>query len=230
MSMFPRVAVVDIGIGNLHSVLQACHAAGLQASLSSDRDEIASAHALILPGVGAFGDAMKSLIERNLTGTIRAFSLSGRPLVGICLGMQLLMSSSEEFGHHQGLDLIPGRTVRFQKPLRNDGRAEKVPHVGWSRIYRAETSQKGDPWIDTPLEELPDAPYMHFVHSYHVQPAESEHVIARTTYGNVTFASAIRIRNTFGFQFHPERSGPEGIAIYRGISRFLRESTLAAAG
>jgi len=226
--MFPHVAVIDIGIGNLHSVLQACRAADLDAALSSDRAEIASADALILPGVGAFGDAMKSLAQRDLVGTLREFSLSGRPLFGICLGMQLLMSSSEEFGHYRGLDLIRGETVRFRKPLRKDGRVEKVPHVGWSRIRRPEAPIGSDPWVGTPLEELPAAPYMHFVHSYHVQPDDPRHVMAWTTYGDVTFASAVRVRNTYGFQFHPERSGPDGISLYRGIARVIEETKLAA--
>ena len=130
-----RVAIIDFGLGNLFSVKQACEYAGLQAHITSARKDIQSADAVILPGVGAFGDAMATLRKLDLVELLRDMAASDTPLVGICLGVQLLMTESYEFGCHQGLGIISGPVVRFDNP-REDGKILKVPQVGWNRIYR----------------------------------------------------------------------------------------------
>lgn len=222
----PRVAVVDYGMGNLFSVRHACQQVGLRASITSSPREIASADAVILPGVGAFGDAMETLRGLDLVGPLRDVAASSKPLVGICLGMQLLMSESFEFGRHPGLAIIPGTVVRIENAVGPNG-VLKVPHVCWNRLYRA--AGAGDPWQDSLLGGLPDGVFMYFVHSYHVKPEMETVVIATTRYGHVEFCSAIRYGNIFACQCHPERSGPEGLRVYSNLASLLGVGNTAEA-
>lgn len=224
------VAIVDYGLGNLFSVRQACAAVGLAPQVTSDRDEIVRAGAVILPGVGAYGDAMAALRRLDLVECIRDLAQSGKPLFGICLGMQLLMSESHEFGRHPGLDVIPGDVVRFAGPVDETAgvpRALKVPQVGWNSIVRApESAAAGaagaaDPWSGTPLAGLRDGEFVYFVHSYHVRPQASSVVVSTSRYGNIEFCSSLRVGNVFACQFHPERSGPAGLAIYRNFASLV---------
>jgi len=203
------VAIVDFHMGNLFSVRQACEAAGMAATITSDRREILTARAVILPGVGAFGDAMSTLRTLDLISVLHDVADSGKPLIGICLGLQLLMTESEEFGDHRGLDLIPGRVARL-----SEGSAEakiKVPQVGWNTISAEQ------PWDSTLLRNVPDKTYMYFVHSYYVIPEDTNVITSVTTYGDNTFCSSISRRNVFACQFHPERSGPVGLRVYDAI-------------
>src|SRR5438105_140231 len=133
----PRVAIVDYGMGNLFSAWQACEKAGLEAVITSSAQEVMAADGVILPGVGAFGGAMETLRSLGLVPVLRNVASRGKPLFGICLGMQLLMSESEEFGRHEGLNIVKGRVVRLKDPMGNWGEPLKVPHVGWNRIHRA---------------------------------------------------------------------------------------------
>ena len=219
----PRAVIVDYGMGNLFSARQAAERAGLDAVISAAREEVLAADAVVLPGMGAFGDAMAALRELALVEALQSVAVSGRPIMGVCLGMQLLMTRSFEFGEHEGLGLVPGEVRRLSQPLGMDGRRLKVPHVGWNRIHRplshGAVSGSSNRWIGTPLEELSDGEYMYFVHSYHVTPADSHHVLSVSRFGDVEFCSTLIEDNIFGTQFHPERSGPEGLKIYENFAR-----------
>lgn len=214
----PRVAIVDHGLGNLHSVKQACDFAGLNAVISSAKAEILSADAIILPGVGAFGDAMQTLHRLDLVSVLRDVADSLKPVIGICLGLQLLMSESYEFGFHKGLNIIEGAVNRFDHPKEND-LLLKIPQVGWNRVYPA---RNGINWSDTLLHGVDSNEYMYFVHSYIVQPQNGDMVFTLTRYGNIEFCSGIKYRNICAFQFHPERSGPKGIMVYQNLAAQLR--------
>jgi glutamine amidotransferase len=208
------VAVVDYGVGNLYSIGRALAHVGVSGFVTSDPHDIARAPAVLLPGVGAFGKAMENLRRLDLVEPLKEAAASGRPFMGICLGMQLLMEESEEFGRHPGLALIPGNVGKM-----NCGPDARIPHIGWNRIARP--GSPDDPWADTPLDGLPDGTFMYFVHSYHARPARRAHVLAETTYHGQTFCSALRAGNVVGMQFHPERSAAEGLRIYAHFARCL---------
>jgi imidazole glycerol-phosphate synthase subunit HisH len=214
------VAIIDYGMGNLFSVKNALEHVGLRGLITSDLAEVAAADAVVLPGVGAFGDAMASLESKGLAQALKEYAASSRPLVGICLGFQLLMSESEEFGLHPGLGIIPGKVRHFGSPSDAQG-ALKVPHVGWNQIVippNTETSR----WENSPLRGLNGSTYMYFVHSYYVVPDAENVCLANSRYGDVEFCSAVSHENVSAFQFHPERSGDDGIHIYRNIANFLK--------
>jgi imidazole glycerol-phosphate synthase subunit HisH len=213
----PRVAIVDYGLGNLFSVAQACQAMGLQATITPDRRAIEQADAVILPGVGAFGDAMQTLRRLDLVGVLRDTPGRGVPLVGICLGVQLLMTESHEFGQHEGLGLIRGEVVRLNDP-REGNRKLKVPQVGWNRIRAAGGFET---WNGTPLDGLSDGTFMYFVHSFVVVPEERSVVLSTTTYGDVEFCSSVSCGRIFACQFHPERSGRRGLQVYDNLRKSI---------
>jgi glutamine amidotransferase len=208
------IAIVDCEMGNLFSVQRACERVGMQASITHSKSEILTADGVLLPGVGAFGDAMRNLERHDLVSPLRDIGQSGRPLIGICLGMQLLMTESEEFGSHGGLDLIRG-TVRRLDSSDSSGAPLKVPHVGWNRVQPADGS--GGDWRQTALAEIPRGAFMYFVHSYYVSPEDQSLVLSTTSYGNREFCSSLQRNNLFACQFHPERSGEQGISIYESI-------------
>lgn len=207
----PHVAIVDYRMGNLFSVKNACTKAGLEAIITSSPEEILKADALILPGVGSFGEAMKNLGKLKLIDTLMKFVSLSKPLIGICLGMQLLMEESFEFGHHRGLGIITGRVVSLKQPH------IKVPHICWNRLYRTQNAN----WSDTLLNGLPEGVFMYFVHSFYVEPEEETIKKAVTRYGNVEFCSAIHVGNIFACQCHPERSGKDGLRVYKNLARKL---------
>ena len=215
----PHVAIVDYGMGNLFSVKHACEYVGLTAVITSVRQEILDADAVILPGVGAFGDAMETLRQLDLVGALHKVVVSSKPLLGICLGMQLLMSESFEFGHHSGLGIIPGTVERFEKPIGFNG-ILKVPQVCWNQMFRIENAPN-DPWSDSVLRGLPDGVFMYFVHSFYVKPADARFSIAKTRYGDIEFCSALLYRNVFACQCHPERSSSQGLQVYRNLATLL---------
>jgi len=213
----PEVAIVDYGMGNLYSVRHACTHVGLRASITSDPAELRNADGVILPGVGAFADAMATLNRLDLARAIREFVASGRPLLGVCLGFQLLMSESEEFGCHAGLGIIEGAVARFADP-RLHGRSLKVPQIGWNGIRRVRREAGvPDPWNGTLLDGMVDGESMYFVHSYVVKPANPSTRLSMSTYGDVEFCSSVLFQNVTACQFHPERSGPEGLMVYRNL-------------
>jgi glutamine amidotransferase len=221
-----EAAIVDYGLGNLFSVKHACEHVDMEAVITSSQDEILRADLVILPGVGAFGDAMLALKQLDLIQCLREIAASEKPLIGICLGMQLLMSESFEFGHHRGLGVIEGPVVKFKDPVGILGKL-KVPQVGWNRIY-GETGQPSletpknksqNHWSDSPLQGLPEGEFMYFVHSYYAKPGNPEVILSISHYGDIEFCSSLRYRNIFASQFHPERSGPQGLQIYRNMAR-----------
>ncbi|HBG47509.1 MAG TPA: imidazole glycerol phosphate synthase subunit HisH [Deltaproteobacteria bacterium] len=203
----PKVAIVDFGLGNLFSVKLACETAGLDHEITNDRRVIERSDAMILPGVGAFGEAMATLESHGLVTCIMDFIASGRAFLGICLGMQLLMSESEEFGRHKGIGFIDGRVVRFNNL--NGEELVKVPQIGWNRIF-----SEGQRWEETHLNGIPDGAYMYFVHSYYAIPSDPRNVLSVTDYGGRRYCSGVSKDNVTAFQFHPEKSGVQGIKIY----------------
>lgn len=208
----PTVAIIDYQMGNLYSVKRACETVGLEPVITSDPSALMNADGVILPGVGAFGDAMDNLRRFDLIGPIKDYVSTGKPFMGICLGMQLLFTESDEFGHHKGLDLIEGSVVRF-RTARASGTAIKVPHVGWQGIYRP-PSKSDTLWRGTPLQELQNGENMYFVHSYYPVPVKDKFILSITTYFDQEFCSSIQQENVFAAQYHPEKSASEGLKIY----------------
>lgn len=207
-----RVAIIDYGMGNLFSVQRACVQSGFDAVVTHQKEEILNADGVIFPGVGAFGDAMAHLEKLDLIQPIKDFIHSGKPYFGICLGMQLLMSESEEFGIHKGLDIIPGAVKKLNAEHR-ENQPGKVPQVGWNQICPKNDTQKN--WTGTPLDHLESGEYMYFVHSYHVKPADKSVVLSSTFYEGVEFCSTLQQDNIFAVQYHPEKSAVEGLKIYK---------------
>jgi len=217
------VAIVDYGMGNLFSVRRACERAGLTALVTSDKNTLLSAVGVILPGVGAFGDAMATLSRFDLVAPLKEVAARGTPLLGICLGMQLLMTESSEFGNHQGLGLIEGRVVRFERPLGPHGPL-KVPQIGWNSIYPPNHSPTAsDPWARTLLSGIATGAYMYFVHSHYVCPATTE-PLSTSAYGHIEFCSALAKDHITACQFHPEKSGPAGLQVYRTFADLIGSS------
>jgi glutamine amidotransferase len=204
-----KVCIVDYKLGNLFSVSRALNNIGLNVSLSSNKDELYEADALVLPGVGAFGDAMENLKALDLIDSIVASVTDGKPFMGICLGLQLLFTESEEFGVSKGLDLVSGRVRRFNETQSN-GEIRKVPQISWNQIKRP----PGIVWDSTPLSNIREGEFMYFVHSFHVEPNESV-ALTTTNYDGQSYVSSIIKNNIFACQFHPEKSGEEGLKIYR---------------
>jgi glutamine amidotransferase len=206
------VAIVDYDAGNLFSVEHACKSVGVAPRIISRPEEIRQADALILPGVGAFGDAMKNLHRLGLVQPLKEYVASGKPFMGICLGMQLLFSRSEEFGDHEGLNLIDGDVVKFPA-VNGQGQKNRIPQIGWNQITGPPKS--GEPWRETPLEPIADGEFMYFIHSFYAKPRNPECTLAVTEYGGIRYCSAVMKDNIFAAQFHPEKSAAEGIKIYR---------------
>lgn len=202
------LAIVDYGMGNLRNVERAFHRLGVPAVVTSDRREVKRASGLVLPGVGAFGAAMENLRRTGLGTVIREVVESGKPFLGICLGLQLLFEESEEGAESgarpRGLGLLRGRVVRFKEGL-------KVPHIGWNQLHilRAEAPE---------LQGIEEGSYFYFVHSYYVFPEDPGTVAATTEYG-VSFASALWRENLFAVQFHPEKSSRAGLVLLANFAR-----------
>jgi glutamine amidotransferase len=205
-----RVHVVDYGIGNLYSVSRAVEKAGGEVCLTDNHAEIVAADRLILPGVGAFRDGMAGLSNRGLDQAVRSFAASGRPLLGICLGMQMLASESVEFGTNRGLGLIPGRVVPI--PSHGvDGAPHKIPFIGWAALEPT----RADGFAGTPLSEVGEGEAIYLVHSFHLEPENESNLLAVYRYDDVPVVAAVARDNILGCQFHPEKSGPTGLGILR---------------
>ena len=207
--MSKNIVILDYQLGNLFSVKQACDYVGLNAKISSEKEDIMAADGIILPGVGAFRSAMENLEKLDLIHPLKDFVSAQKPLFGICLGLQLLFTESEEFGSQKGLGFISGTIKKFSNnPALRPG--AKVPQIAWNRIYGSDQS-----WIDTPLIGINQDEFMYFVHSYYVDAADEETVVSRSTYENVEYCSSVKNNfNIFATQFHPEKSGHKGLSIY----------------
>ena len=202
MADFSETVIIDYGMGNLRSVEKAVETVGGRAAISGDPDAIRNGARLILPGVGAFGDAMKNLRRNGLDAAIREAVHAGKPLLGLCLGLQLLFTRSEEFGSHEGLDLIPGNVRKFNDP------DLRVPHVGWNQIEGVQPNPL--------LRDIPEGSYFYFVHSFYVEPARAGDVLRWTSYGR-RFCSIACRDNVWGAQFHPEKSQDAGKRMLRNF-------------
>ncbi|MEK7396309.1 MAG: imidazole glycerol phosphate synthase subunit HisH [Candidatus Poribacteria bacterium] len=202
------IAIIDYGMGNLRSVQAGLEHVGQKVFITDKPNEIINADGVVLPGVGAFGDAIGRLNETGLGNAFCEAVKQGKPCIGICLGLQLLLSESEEGGLFKGLDAIKGKVIRFTNRL-------KVPHMGWNQINIKKQ--------DSPLfHDIPDGSYVYFVHSYYVAPEDSSVIAATTNYG-VDFTSIIAKDNLFGTQFHPEKSQSLGLQILRNFGALVKK-------
>jgi glutamine amidotransferase len=210
-----KVTVIDYGVGNILSVTRALQQFGADVSIASSNSEIRKSTRVVLPGVGAFPNAMKSLSRLNIVDTIVEMSGSGTPILGICLGMQLLFEESYEQNPTTGLSLIPGYVERVQK----DHDLEmliKVPHIGWSEINRP---TEGKEWRNTILQSVEEGSFAYFVHSYGCHPRERVDVLAVTQYCDLEIIAAVQRENVIGCQFHPEKSGENGLKILESFMK-----------
>jgi imidazole glycerol-phosphate synthase subunit HisH len=208
-----KVVVVDYGMGNVTSVLRVVEKVGGTAKLSDDPDVIRSADRVILPGVGAFEHGMEELCQRKLDHALRDYSETGRPLLGICLGMQMLMSYSEEFGFHKGLNILPGKVEKI--PSRgSDEELVKTPHIGWNTLIRPEECSG---WENTILNNVSENSWVYFVHSFTVVPENPKLRLANCIYSGCLVSAVIHYKSIFGCQFHPEKSGSVGLSIIKNF-------------
>ena len=205
------VTIIDYGVGNLLSVANAFDHCGAEVRVSDQYGHIKDAELLVLPGVGAFADAMRELGKRGLVDAILEFVRSERPFLGICLGMQMMLENSEEFGHYTGLGLISGDVIPIEK-TGVDGTPHKIPHIGWAPISPPTSHHR---WEDSILSKTNDKTPFYFVHSYTAAPDKSENRLADTSYNGRVISAAIREGNLYGCQFHPEKSGNEGLQIIK---------------
>ena len=213
-----KVAIVDYGLGNLFSINQACLHVGLDTKITSDFNEIKNADAMILPGVGAFGDAMNHLKKSELIEPIKEFVKTGKPFLGICLGMQLMFTESEEFGSNEGLNFIKGKIIKF--PSHDSyNNIVKVPQIQWNQISK----NTDELWNNSALKDIPEKSYMHFVHSFYAKPDNDNDTLTYTEYGDINYASAVIKDNMTGFQFHPEKSGELGLKIYKNWAKTINK-------
>lgn len=197
----------DYGSGNIHNVERALARAGAEVRRCTSAEDLVGVRALVIPGVGAFGDCMAALRARGFEDPIKELAASGAWILGICVGMQILASHSEEFGIHKGLDIIPG-AVRLIPGGTPDGETLKRPHVGWSSLH----SDAAD-WEGTPLDGVRQESAVYFVHSYQLLPEDPTHLLAYARYGGCDIVAAVRRSRIFGVQFHPEKSGYTGLRI-----------------
>lgn len=211
--MSKKVSIIDYGLGNLFSVRQACKTVGLDAFITADPDDILSSDMVILPGVGAYGKAMKNLKKAQIIPSLGEFVKTGKPFIGICLGMQLMLTESLEFGHNFGLNFIPGKTKKF-KSISIDEENFKVPQIQWNQLKKSSSINK-----EHFFSFLNDGVYMYFIHSFYCVPNDHNIVVATTNYAGIDYPSIIQHNNCIGIQFHPEKSGQKGLEIY---SKFLK--------
>ena len=211
------IAIIDYKMSNLRSVEAACNNVGLTSIITSDWAQIMDAKIAILPGVGAFSKAMNHIIDYKLDKWIFRFIESGKPLVGICLGLQLLFDESDEFGTHNGLGLLKGKVKKFNF-TREGSIKYPVPQIGWNKI-----KIHGNGWHNTLLGNNQDEDFMYFVHSYYVVPDDDTIILSKTKYGSLEYCSSVCQNNIFGAQFHPEKSGKTGLKIYQELKSLIRE-------
>ena len=214
-----EVAIIDYKMGNLHSVKAACDKVGLASKISSDPAEINDCIAAILPGVGAFAQAMKNINELKLDNCIHKFVETDKIFFGICLGMQLLFDISNEFGSYNGLGIIKGRSEKFNFSSKNS-KIYPIPQIGWNRIF-----EKKIFWKDTILNNNKNGDFMYFLHSNYVLPLNKNIILSKTIYGSHEFCSSIKQNNIFATQFHPEKSGMTGLNIYRNLKVLIKNIT-----
>ncbi|WP_408956082.1 imidazole glycerol phosphate synthase subunit HisH [Natroniella sp. ANB-PHB2] len=203
------IKIIDYGMGNLKNVQKAFEMVGYQAEITQDKEEILAADGIVLPGVGAFKDAMENLERLKLIEIIKTVIEQGKPFLGICLGLQLLFTASEEFGVTEGLDIISGRVKRFSQNLEL-----KIPHIGWNQL---DLKRKNEIY-----EDIENGEHQYFVHSYYVVPDDEGVVATRTKYG-IEFVSSVRKDNIYAVQFHPEKSSHKGLQILKNFGKIVND-------
>lgn len=204
-----KIVLVNYGLGNIRSIINAFKYLNVQLVLSTNEDELLSAEGIILPGVGAFENGISRLRKLGLDRILTQCVEKKIPLLGICLGMQLLMDKSEEFGEHTGLGFIPGKVIKFDF---HGNLRKKLPHIRWSTLKSEKRT-----WNNTILENLSEHSEMYFVHSYYVQPKDPENILSVTDYEGNKFCSSVQKDLIYGCQFHPEKSGETGQIILRNF-------------
>jgi len=204
------IAVVDYGMGNLRSVSKALEHVGAKVKVSDRAQDLKEASGIVLPGVGAFKDAVRNLKGKGLWEAIVKEVERGKPLLGICLGLQLLFEKSYEFGKNEGFGFIKGEVVKFELP-----KEYKIPHMGWNQVYRRKESSL--------LKGIKEGDFFYFVHSYYVKPEERETILTETDYG-IYFTSSVEKDNVFGVQFHPEKSQRVGLKLLENFLRIVNSS------
>jgi len=203
------IVIIDYEMGNLRSVEKAFEKLGFAARVSADPKDIGIADKVVLPGVGAFRDCIGNLRQGGFVEPLLAHVAAGKPLLGICVGMQMLFDESEEFGRHRGLGLIPGKVLRFPAGMEEGGERLKVPHMGWNNLRL----QKPSPL----LQEIEDGSYVYFVHSYYCAAADPQDVAASCRYGDIEFCASVWHENILATQFHPEKSQAVGLRIFENF-------------
>ena len=206
-----NIAIIDYEMGNLKSIYKCLKHLNVKSTITSDSKIILDADGVILPGVGAFGDAMKHLKQKNLINTVYQLVDDGKPLFGICLGLQLLYSKSSEMGNFEGFDLIKGRIISFDINL-----VDKIPQIGWNNV----DFQDLDHYL---VQGIPNNSYFYFVHSFYGVPEKKENILGLTQYGEIKFCSVISKENIVATQFHPEKSSKYGIRMYQNFIDFCRK-------
>ncbi|MDX1975787.1 MAG: imidazole glycerol phosphate synthase subunit HisH [Rickettsiales bacterium] len=205
-----KLTIVDYGVGNLKSVKRAFEYAGGDVIITADPKQVSEAERLVLPGVGAFGHCMQELDARGLTDAVKSYAAKERPFLGICVGMQIMLSVGEEFGEHKGLGFIEGRIKKI--PAQDaDGKPHVLPYIGWAALHH---SQAAD-WKNTPLQATPEGAHMYFLHSFSAHCADAAYAIAYYDYNGISVCAAINQAHMTGLQFHPEKSGEAGITIIK---------------
>lgn len=200
-----KIAIIDYDIGNVKSIMNALRKIGIKPVLTNNRQVIIGSDGLILPGVGAFSQGMKNLEKYGLVETIHDFVNTKKPFLGICLGMQMLMEESEEFGITKGLGLIEGKVIKL--PLQNHN-YNKLPHISWNELFKNKVT-----WENTILNKVPEQADVYFVHSFVASPVNKEDILSITEYSDYKFCSSVKKENVYGCQFHPEKSAEIGLKI-----------------
>ncbi len=218
----PIVTIIDYGLGNLLSVTRAFLHCGAEVRVADSAEDILRAERLVLPGVGAFADGMDGLKAKNFIAPILKYASTGKPFLGICLGMQLMMDASSEFGFHQGLGLIAGNCVAIPNKGVNDI-IHKVPHIGWNQMVRPDHQTS---WDGTILDSINPEESVYFVHSFSCCPDDQQSRLADTWYNGLCISSVLKYKNLYGCQFHPEKSGEIGLRIIKNFTHINFESEM----
>jgi len=205
-----KVTIIDYGMSNLLSIARAFEHVGAQVILTRDPDIIFKSEYLILPGVGTFKDGMAELNKRNLPSAIHAYIQKGKPFLGICLGMQMMLERGDEIEETKGLGIIPGEVIALPT-IQKNGLINTIPHMCWSQINFKRDNVK------TPFKDIENMSYMYFVHSFYASPKKQENCFATSSFGDINFCSVVNYQNTWGMQFHPEKSGENGLKILSGF-------------
>jgi glutamine amidotransferase len=205
-----NIAIIDYGMGNLKSIYKVLRHLNVEGIITSNRKEIKDADGVILPGVGAFGDAMKNLNEKDLSTLIIDLVIDKKPLFGVCLGQQMLFSKSSEMGQYKGLNIIEGDVLRF-----DTSKVDKVPQIGWNSVQFTDETH-------FLLQGIPNNSYFYFVHSYYGIPKKDENILGKTKYGDTEFCSIVCKENVIATQFHPEKSSNYGIMMYKNFIQYCK--------